>query len=148
MAKGTKSIRTARRKAVLIARPVAGLPRLPIKPLKPLKPLKPPPETALDAFATELRGELDRLTTAVQTLSNDLAALGQLHAALKQRYDQHTHAYTHGNPGSAGSLWVDLKFIRNYLDDDKTLHDGYGGYFRGGPVSGSPPPLKTDPLNP
>jgi hypothetical protein len=103
MATRKTTSRSGPRKAAVAARPAA------IGARAPRIPLKPPLESALDAFAREERAEL---------------------AALRQRYDAHTHSYA-GYPGGGGLLWLGLGLLRNYLDDDDTHLDDHGIFWRG-----------------
>jgi hypothetical protein len=114
----------------------------------PRQPIKPPLETAIDSVARELRVELDKSKTAIEQLKAELATAKSDLATLKQRYNQHTHGYTHGNPGSAGNMWFSLGQMRGYFGDDQTTWDNFGVYLRGGPVAGTPGPIKSDPPNP
>jgi len=127
-ARATTTTATAARPAATAA---ATLPR---------RPAKPPLERALDAITVELRAELTKAQSDIATLRAELAAL-------RKRYDAHTHAYTHASPGSGASQWFDLAFLRNYLGGADTTHDGHGVYWRGAPASGGTPP-RTEPPPP
>ncbi len=145
MATKKKSIGLRSRKAAVALRPAATTQRLPVAPVLtvPIRPLLPPLESSLDRFGRELRAELDKAKAAIETQRAELAALRAQLDALSKRHDQHTHSYTTGVGGSGGHLWLDLGFLKNYLDGDNTLYDGHGIYWRGGPSTGDAPEHRT-----
>ena len=76
----------------------------------------------------------------VQSLQSELAAL-------RTRYESHTHTYTRTVTGSGGSLWFDLGALKHYIDEDKEKFDGWGVYFREGGSTGNAPDVATSPPN-
>lgn len=101
-------------------------------------PLRPPLEAALDAFARELRGALERSTAELAALRTELAAL-------RQRYEKHSHDYQWPALGSNGTQWIELRFLQSYLDGKHPGYNKWGVFAHGSSASGVSSKTTTGP---